>query len=307
MKSTLVFVLRLLVLVIMYFLSFSVISAALLPPLGQNPTESDSSNVLLAMLVISLINTLALVYVVSRSRWSGWKLTFTMWFVLFGVLTLMSQIETAVFIRTLPPGFLLRLFLVGFLFAGVFAAILTLVLGKRRQFKEDSSAPSRLQMPIVNWIYKLAVIALVYVVLYFTFGHFIAWSNPAVRQYYGGGDYSGFLTQLVRVWHDTPWLFALQIFRAMLWTAIAVPVIRMMKGAWWEAGLAVALLFSIVMNTQLLLPNPLMPYEVRMAHLLETATSNFLFAWILVWLLKNEKADHKKGSTFEATNLPGRT
>jgi hypothetical protein len=40
-----------------------------------------------------------------------------------------------------------------------------------------------------------------------------------------------------------------------------------------------------VVNSQLLLPNPLMPAEVRMVHLVETASSNFLFGWLLVWLL----------------------
>ena len=39
------------------------------------------------------------------------------------------------------------------------------------------------------------------------------------------------------------------------------------------------------MTAPLLLPNPLMPEEVRMAHLLETSTSNFLFGWILVLVL----------------------
>lgn len=58
----------------------------------------------------------------------------------------------------------------------------------------------------------------------------------------------------------------------------------MMKGPWWEAGLAVALLFSVVM-AQLLMPNPYMPEAVRMAHLIETASSNFIFGWIVVWLL----------------------
>jgi hypothetical protein len=42
------------------------------------------------------------------------------------------------------------------------------------------------------------------------------------------------------------------------------------------------------MNTQLLLPNPLMPYEVRMTHLLETASSNFIFGFVLVWFLRSE-------------------
>jgi hypothetical protein len=41
-----------------------------------------------------------------------------------------------------------------------------------------------------------------------------------------------------------------------------------------------------VMTSQLLLPNPLMPAEVRMAHLLETSTSNFLFGWLVVLILR---------------------
>jgi hypothetical protein len=39
------------------------------------------------------------------------------------------------------------------------------------------------------------------------------------------------------------------------------------------------------MNSQLLLPNPYMPPTVRMVHLLETATSNFLFGWLIVLVL----------------------
>ena len=291
MKHKFVLVLRVLGLAILYFLTFAIISGALLPPLEPQSKESNAT-ALVALLVISFLNSVALVYVTSRSRWSGWKLVLGLWFALFGVLTLQPQIETAVFIHTLPQGFLFRLFLVGFLFSGVFATLLTLMLGKRRPSIEVDGVDTHLPANISTWVFKLAVIAIVYVAIYFTFGYFIAWSSPAVRAYYGGGEYNGFLRQLMHTWQTMPWLFPFQIFRGLLWAAIALPVIKMTKGAWWHAGLAVALLFSGVMNTQLLLPNPLMPYEVRMAHLLETASSNFLFAWILVWLL-NEKVNAK--------------
>lgn len=303
LKQSLLFAARLLGLVISYFLAFAIISGTLLPRIEQS--QSEAGTALVALLAIAILNTCALTYVTLRSRWNGLKLILALWFALFGVLTLMSQIETAVFIRTLPQGFLPRIFLVGFLFSGVFAFLLTLVLGKRKRSEESNSTSNRLQMPISSWIYKLAIIAVVYVIIYFTFGYFFAWSSPAVREYYGGGEYNGLLRQFIHVWQQSPWLFPLQVFRALLWTAIAIPVIKMTKGAWWEAGLAVALLFSVVMNTQLLLPNPLMPYEVRMAHLVETASSNFLFAWILVWLLINEKADHRKERTLETRNLSG--
>ena len=58
---------------------------------------------------------------------------------------------------------------------------------------------------------------------------------------------------------------------------IALPVVRMMKGAWPETAPALSLLFAVVMNAQLLLLNPFMPQTVRMSHLIETASSNFVF------------------------------
>jgi hypothetical protein len=70
-----------------------------------------------------------------------------------------------------------------------------------------------------------------------------------------------------------------------MWVAIALPVIRMMKGQWQETALTLGLLFGVLMNTQLLLPNPYMPEAVRMMHLIETASSNFIFGVVIGWLL----------------------
>ncbi len=141
-------------------------------------------------------------------------------------------------------------------------------------------------MPLGEWAWKQSLIVVAYLVIYFTFGYFIAWRSSAVRAYYGGSDPGSFLTQMSIVLRDTPWLLPLQVVRAMLWTALAVLVIRLMKGRWWEIGLVVGLLFAIP-NAQLLIPNPFMPAEVRMVHLLETASSNFLFGWLVVWVLLN--------------------
>jgi hypothetical protein len=206
--------------------------------------------------------------------------------VFYGVMTVMPQIETAFFLTRLPPGMLPRLFLSGAIIAALFSSLAVLILGKRRSNPTESNRHSRLDMPVGEWVGKLSLIVIAYLVIYFTFGYFIAWKSAAVRAYYGGDDPGSFLAQMRTVVRDTPLLLPLQVARAILWTAIAVPVIRMMKGQWWEAGLAVALLFAVVMNSQLLLPNPLMPQEVRMVHLLETATSNFLFGWLIVLILR---------------------
>jgi hypothetical protein len=39
-----------------------------------------------------------------------------------------------------------------------------------------------------------------------------------------------------------------------------------------------------VWSLMLLLPNPFMPREVALTHLVETITSNFIFGWLVGWL-----------------------
>lgn len=286
MKAAFIIAIRLAALTALYFICFATVSAALLPPPSEQPNPAQADSVFAALLAVSFLNTAVLAYVILRSRWAGWKLILAIFFIFYGVTTVMSQIETAFFVTRLPPGMLPRLFLSGAIIAALFSPLAVLILGKRRLGRTDDESPLRLNMAAGEWVSKLSLIVIAYVVIYFTFGYFIAWKSEAVRAYYGGSDPGSFLGQMSTVVRDTPWLLPLQAVRALMWTAIAVPVIRMMRGQWWEAGLAVALLFAVVMNSQLLLPNPLMPQEVRVVHLLETASSNFLFGWLVVLVLR---------------------
>ena len=282
---TIVNLIRFLVLTFVYFCTFAVVSGLLLSMPSSQAASAEPGTALLALLAVSLINTAVFTYIIRRSRWTGWKLVVSIFLVFYGVTTLMPQIETAFFVTRLPRGMLPRLFLAGAIIAAVFSPFAVLILGRVRSRLDHATGPSLLRMPVAVWVANLGLIVIAYEVIYFTFGYFIAWKNPAVRAYYGGTDPHSFIDHLISLLRDQPSLFLLQAARALLWTAIAVPVIKMMKGEWWQAGLAVALLFAAV-NSQLLLPNPLMPYEVRMAHLVETATSNFLFGWLIVIVLR---------------------
>jgi hypothetical protein len=267
---------------VVYFGCFAVVSAALLAHVAGPPPPEQAGATLLALFLVSLINAAVWSYLILRSRWTGWKLILTIFLLFYGVSTVQPQIESAYFISRLPPGMLPRLFLAGLIMAAVFAPLAVLILGKAK-------SSVNITTPLKMTIGKAALIVVVYIILYFTFGYFIAWRNPAVRSYYGGSDPTGFIAQIASLIRTEPLLFLLQAARALLWAALALPVIKMMKGEWWERGLAVALLFT-VMTVQLLLPNPLMPTEVRMAHLLETASSNFLFGWIVVLILRGYSA-----------------
>jgi hypothetical protein len=284
MKTAAFVVLRVIALTIILFVCFGV-AAGVVGIAGNSQTSGQAGAGALPLLAVCFLETIVLAYLILRSRWTGWRLMATVFFVFYGVATFMGQIESAVFLTRLPPGMLPRLFLMGALIAAPFSVVAVLILGRRKAEAVDAERNSRLVMPASEWAWKLVVIAIAYVVLYFTFGYFVAWRNPAVREYYGGTDPGGFIAQMGTVLRNTPWLVPFQILRAMCWVALALPVIRMMKGQWPETALAIGLLFSVVMNAQLLLPNPYMPEPVRMAHLVETASSNFIFGLFTAWLL----------------------
>ena len=296
MKARFVVTIRVAILTVLYCLCFALVSAALLRVPAEQPTPSEAGSALVALIAVSFLNTAVLAYVILRSRWAGWKLVLAIFVVFYGVMTVMSQIETAFFLTRLPPGLLPRLFLSGAIIAAIFSALAVPILGKGSSTGTADGSESRLNMPVAQWIVKLSLIVIAYVVIYFTFGYFIAWKNDAVRAYYGGGDPGSLLMQMRINLRNTPMLLPLQAVRALMWTALAVLVIRMMKGEWWEAGFAVASSFGVLMNSQLLLPNPLMPQEVRMVHLLETASSNFLFGWLVVLVLLGWRTSGRKSA-----------
>lgn len=252
--------------------------------------DSQTLNVLAALLVVSFLDTLVLAYIILRSRWTGWRLMATIFVVFYGVMTFMAQIETMVF-AILPTGMLPKLFLMGFLVTAPFSVLAVVILGKVKADRAEAREPNtRLRMPSTEWAWKLAAIALAYMILYSTFGYFVAWKNPVLRAYYGGIDEGDFLTHMKVVLTVTPWLEPFQALRGVLWALLSLPVIRMMKGPWQETAIAVGLIFAVLMNSQLLLPTPLMPEAVRMTHLVETAPYNFIFGCMIAWLLHRHHA-----------------
>jgi hypothetical protein len=90
------------------------------------------------------------------------------------------------------------------------------------------------------------------------------------------------------------WILPFQIVRGLIWASLAFLILTMMECSWREKALAVALVFSILPSSFLLLPNPYMPDQIRIAHFVEILSSNFIFGFIASWLLKSpaEKLAH---------------
>jgi hypothetical protein len=242
-------------------------------------------------LIIALADLLVIAALILTSRWSGWKLALSLALAYYGAVTFLMQIETWYFLSsiTVGPQLLPRLFLMGIPTAFLFIPLAAWVLGKGRAPGETSPNPA-LVMPVQQWIWKPAVIAVVYFVLYWGAGYFIASQNPELRAFYGQpGEALPFFTHTLNTLRNDPLLFPFQVFRALLWVLCALPIIRGSKVKPWWTAVLVGLLFSVPQNVGHILANPLIPIaSVRLSHMIETASSTFLFGLIVVWLLHRE-------------------
>ena len=243
------------------------------------------------LLIIALADLLVIAALILTSRWGGWKSAVSLALAYYGAVALLTQIETWYFLSsiTVSPQLLPRLFLMGIPTAFLFIPLAVWALGKGRAAADTVPNPA-LVMPVQQWIWKLAAIAVVYLVLYWGAGYFIAWQNPELRAFYGQpGEALPFFTHTANTLRHDPRLFPLQILRALLWVLCALPVIRGSRvNPWWTA-LLVGLLFSVPQNLGHILANPLLPIaSVRLSHMIETASSTFIFGTIVVWLLHRE-------------------
>lgn len=288
MKSILVWGFRFTFLVILFgvlFMFGAQTVAGLLPDFTSEPGLVSPAT---AFLLICAANTLLIMSLILNSRWTGWKLVLGLAFAYYGAVTFIMQIETWYFLTSLTVGeeLLPRLFLMGIPPAFIFIPIAVVVLGKDRK-KEELEPNPALIMPMKQWVIKLAVIALAYLALYWSAGYFIAWQNPELRAFYGSpGEITPFWLHTLNTVTTNPGLFPFQIMRALLWTLFALPVIRSSKLNTWGTAVLVGLLFTVPQNLGHIMANPLLPIaSVRFSHMIETASSTFIFGMIIVWLL----------------------
>ncbi len=250
----------------------------------MTPEETTQSG--LALLVVSLINSLVLSFLILRSRRYGATLVAAIFLVHFGVETFMSQIETVFFNTSVQMGadVLTTVIASGFLRALIFAPLAVLVWGKVKG-KPGADKPGRASLPPAEWAKRFALLAIAYLVVYIVFGYFVAWQSPAVREYYTGTTaIVPFHSHLLNMIAGNMILPLFQLFRGVLWAALALTIVWMMNGKPWQICVTIAFSFGILLSSGLIFPNPYMPVPVREAHFLELASSMLVYGIIAGWV-----------------------
>jgi hypothetical protein len=267
-------------LVLLFFL-FSVLfvlPAVFIPP--QVTIENPSPYNALMILILLIVQFLIIIYLIQRLNLLAIKLFLTVVIVFWGLQTFMTQIETWYFIDAMPAvsnSELANLFVRPLITSITFIPLAMWVLGK---WKENTSGIETHTSSRLNWKEMLGL-SIAYVIIYFVFGYFVAWQFEAVRVFYSGSpEDAGFFGQLKDTLQTRNFIFAFQFVRGFLWIIIGLPILLYLKGSTREKILTCTFLYVLPV-IQLIVDNPYMPQPVRVAHLLEVASSNGLFGFLI--------------------------
>lgn len=215
--------------------------------------------------------TLVLSYIVLRSDLLGWRLSGLIFLVFGGIYMFNSQIEALLFNVIPNRGESVRLFIASLMIAAMFSLAFTGIWGRWKGVRGESV--KRIDLHYGGLLWRGIVSAVLYLVFYFIAGAIVF---PFVQDFYARLTMPG-MDQIVPV----------GFFRGLVFTAIALAVIRSVEIKPLGMALLIGVLFAVLGGiAPLLVPNPYMPAAIRHAHMLEVGISNLLYGLIVGILFK---------------------
>jgi len=211
---------------------------------------------------------------IGRSRLSGRALLGAVFLAVFGLTTVLTQVETAIFLDVTP-----RELLTGTLVLALTSAALAwLAVALYPRLGTGHAGVERGPNPptTASWVRRWIGVSLAYVGLYIAAGLLIL---PIIRPWY----------ETLGTLDTSPALvFPLQIVRGALFVAFVLPLLRSMSVTRRQAAVTMAVMIPLVHGIAALVPpNPFMPDYVRHAHMVEIGWSNFVLGLLIGFLFWN--------------------
>jgi len=236
------------------------------PVLPAAPPHDGPLEVMPALAVVSAVFAVLLSLIAQRLRGGFWLRAATLFGVVYTITTIQSLNEAVYFrdyVRMPMSGIWATA--MGNLARDALGALAAAWLWRGT----DGSAER-----FTGLWWRAAIIAPIYIVVYFAAGAWIAFQGEVLRAYY---DQAAHIDRVP--------LSFFQAFRSLIWSAAAFAMVRQMTGAGWSRALIVGLSFSLFMAVVLLIPNGVMPWDVRKFHISELAVSNLVFGFIAASIL----------------------
>jgi hypothetical protein len=304
-KHSIILLVRLTLASIAMFIAY-IVSTRFISSPEPTMTPEEASSAGIALLLVSAINALVLSYPILRARWYGLKLIGAVFLVQFGVETFIAQIESLYFNQALqiPMSEMVGIVSAGAIRALIFAPLAVWFLGKMKKTPQAEEHMPTMDSHGLFW--RFTFLTVLYPIVYFLFGYYVAWQWEATRLYYSGTkDIIPLITHFQRTFASDPYFIPFQLMRGALWTALAMLIVNMMNAKRWESALAVALVFAGLLSSGIgLFPNPYMPPVVRQSHFYELLSSMLLFGGIAGWTLYRPKQQSGQEKIINITQEP---
>lgn len=234
---------------------------------------------LIGRFLMVMVDVFALVLLLSRCRWRGWRLVFVVFIALFGVKTFLTVIE-AVYLPILVP-LTSTLLVNGFISAFIFVVAAVFILGLFDQEKQAGNYGSRTQMNWYHWLWKLPLTSFFWMFLFALFGALVFLNLATALDPVGLSEYSNL--------NMPAWVLPFQGFRAMLWLLLTLPLLSQLSGSKKQLVWVVGLVMACWMGSNLLAAGSF-SFGLQIAHLAEVTGESFVFGfWLTLLFVQPER------------------
>lgn len=242
---------------------------------GSDPTD------LIYLFIVHVWITSSVLYIGKKSTWNKKGLSFSILAVFIAVYGFMTQIETIFFqdafeALSKSDGWFIML-------TNVIALLVIVPLTLAAVKKSSSGGKPEIEVKLNFILPRVALLAVIYMLIYFLFGYFVAWQFADVREFYSGTpDKDSFIGVMAGNLEDS-FIIPFQFLRGLLFSIFILPIVFMFRHRKWELLISLLLVYATTAIV-LIIPNALFPDRVRWAHFIEMTTSMTLFS-VIAWLV----------------------
>ncbi len=245
------------------------------PPVGIAP-----------LLVVSALETAAVVWLISRLHLTGFQLLVITLIVFHGAKMFLMMIELAFFLNIWASPAMISLERVvalelhGLLMASLFCPMAIMVMSKWKSSMQNSPSALRSLFPEINrkLMMRILGVSILYSACYWLAGSYVL--IPLA------GESFVFTYGNLQV---PTWMPLFQVGRGLLWALIVLLLVRHLRVQGTRLYISVGVVLTILGGAQLLAPNPYMLDHLRYMHIVEIVVSMVVFGFIASWILRAER------------------
>ncbi len=244
-------------------------------------SRNSNTSVIIFLWIVNIWFTSTVFYIGKTAEWNKRWLLWSLIFVYLTVYSFMTQIETIFFENAFEILSKFDAWLI--MLSNIIPLFVIVPLTLKIVNKKYPETNPKIEIKLSTILTKVGILAVVYVVIYFLFGYFVALQFSDVREFYSGTtEKQTFISLMIGNFQNSN-VVTFQFLRGILFSTFILPIVFMFKGKNKQLLISLVLVY-LSTAIVLIIPNFLFPETVRWAHFIEMMSSMTTFA-VITWLV----------------------